>query len=99
MAARFPQASPTMGDHKVQTFSRLCNLRVIMDNWATVGQQVNQMCCTDYPQLHAINQIKKYCDKKSLITVIQAFVSTKQDFCSSMLASMKQSLLNKTQQV
>ena len=75
------------------------NLGVTMDSNACMEKQINKICRAGYGQLKAINRISHCLDRRSLEIVIHAFVTSRVDFCNSVLVGVKQSLLAKIQRV
>ena len=89
----------TIGESSIAQTHKARNLGVMMDVRATMEDHVNVMCRAAYAQLRAIKRLQPYLDQQSLETVVHAFVSSRLDFCNSLLAGINQRLLDKLQRV
>ena len=93
--------TPTLniGGHTIVPTNSARNIGVIMDSQASMEAHVNNICKKAYGQLHNICKIKRYIDRDSLECIIHAFVTTKLDFCNSVLCGIGQSLTVRLQRV
>ena len=85
--------------HQILPTQGARNLGVTMDSNACMEKQINKICRAAYGQLKAINRISHFLDRRTLEIVIHAFVTSRVDFCNSILVGVKQSLLAKIQRV
>ena len=68
------------------------NLGVLLDSDMSLEEHVNSICRTAYYHLHNIGKIRGYLDKVTAEQLIQAFVTTRLDYCNSLLFSIPNSL-------
>ena len=86
-------------DHEILPSKSVRNLGVTMDSNACMEQHVNKICRAAYGHLQAIRRIRHCLDRQSLEIIVHAFVTSRLDFCNSVLLGLKQSLLTKVQRV
>ena len=93
--------TPTLriGDHSITPTSTARNIGVMMDCHTTMEAHVSSICKSAYGQLHNISKLRRYVDRDSLEIIIHAFVTTKLDFCNSVLCGIGSSLSAKLQRV
>ena len=99
LAHKFNTPTLTIGDHAITPTLTARNIGVIMDSHATMEAHVNSVCKSAYQQLFNIRKLKRYLDKDSLECIVHAFVTTKLDFCNSVLCGIGSSLISKLQRV
>ena len=71
----------------------------IFDCTLSMAPQVNSVVKSAFYQLRNIARIKKYLSPKTIWLLVHAFVSSKLDFCSSLLYGIPKHLLRKLQSV
>ena len=86
-----------IGDALVQPSCSARNLRVILDSHLSFEKHIANTCKTSYMQLRTLQKIKPYLDRETLEIVIHAFVSSKLDFCNSLLYGASQQQIRKLQ--
>ena len=84
-------------DIKLSTSVR--NLGVIIDQDLSLKEQVNVICRSCYGHLRSIIQIRPYLTKSAAHTIVQSLVSSRLDYCNSLLAELPQYLIHKLQKV
>ena len=75
------------------------NLGVIIDQDLSLRQQVNAICRSCYGHLRSIIQIRPYLTKSAAHTIVQSLISSRLDYCNSLLAELPQYLIHKLQKV
>ena len=75
------------------------NIGVCFDNLIIMEKQITLICKSAFYHLHNIAKIRKFISFKDCETLIHAFVSTKLDYCNSLLSGLSQSQIQKLQYV
>ena len=75
------------------------NLGVIIDQDLSLKEQVNAICRSCYGHLRSIIQIRPYLTKSAAHTIVQSLISSRLDYCNSLLAELPQYLIHKLQKV
>ena len=91
--------SVDVGDVKVKPSSLAKNLGVNFDSVLSMESYVNSVCKSCSYHLYNIARIRGYLDRKTVETVVHALVSSKLDYCNSVLAGVSGKLLKRLQRV
>ena len=75
------------------------NLGVIINQDLSLRQQVNAICRSCYGHLRSIIQIRPYLTKSAAHTIVQSLISSRLDYCNSLVAELPQYLIQKLQKV
>jgi len=75
------------------------NLGVIFDANMSMVKHVNQVCSTAFYHLYNISKIRQFLDRITAERIIHAFVTTRLDYCNSLLFGIPDYLINKLQRV
>jgi len=75
------------------------NLGVTMDTSLMFDQHIKNVCKAAFAEIRNIGRIRKYLDEKSTSSLIHAYVTTKIDYCNSLLYGLPKSHLDKLQRV
>ena len=75
------------------------NLGVILDSHTTMNSQVNFICSKASQSIRSIGQIRKYLDQSTTEKLVHAFVTSKIDYCNSLLYGLPSTLLLKIQRL
>ena len=75
------------------------NLGVIMDETLSYDDHVKKVCKSSFFHLRNISRIRKYLTKKSVEVIIHALITTKLDYCNSLMYGLPKRLLSKLQSV
>ena len=94
---RFPPLR--IGNDVVHTSESARNLGVIFDECLTMEKHVSAMCKQGFFHLRNIAKIKPYLTEESLLTIAHAFVTSKLDYCNSLLVGLPSTLIDKLQSV
>ena len=102
-ASRFISSDPvqtvTIGTSSVSPSVVARNLGVAFDNDLKLTQHVIKICQSAAVAVYKIGQIRKYLDLKTTERLIHAFVTSRLDFCNSLLYGLPQYLIGKLQRV
>ena len=93
--------SPTLhiGDHQVVATSTARNIGVMMDSKASMEAHVLSVCRSSFVHIRNLSRIKKFLDSSSLERLVHAFITTKLDYCNSLLCGAPSTLINKLQRI
>ena len=75
------------------------NIGVCFDNLITMEKQTTLICKSAFYHLHNIAKIRKFISFKNCETLVHAFVSTKLDYCNSLLPGLSQIQIQRLQYV
>jgi len=88
-----------IGQHTVNTSKEARNLGVVFDQHLSMSNHVNNICCSASIALRHIGRIRKYLDNSSTERLIHAFISSKLDYCNSVLYGLPSKELDKLQHI
>ena len=88
-----------MGNELITFSTSTSNLSVIFDETLSFVQHIKQVCKSSFFHVRNISKIRKYLTKESLEVLIHAFVTSKLDYCNSLLYGLPKSLIRKLQSV
>ena len=89
----------TIGSARVEPAVTAKNLGVIFDSLLNMDAQVDAICKASYFQLHNIGRIRKYLDQQTVKTVVHSLVSSRLDYCNSVLSGVTDRNIRKLQKV
>jgi hypothetical protein len=75
------------------------NLGVIMDSSLRFEEHIKNVCQTAFGEIRNIGRIRKFLDEKSTASLVHAFVTSKIDYCNSLLYGLPKHQLDKLQRV
>ena len=75
------------------------DLGVWFDEHLNMQTHVNNICRSSFYYLYNIRKIRKYLTRQSAEILIHVFVTSRLDYCNSLLYSMPKSLIDKLQRV
>ena len=64
-----------------------------------MDSHINQVCKTAFYHIHNIRRISKYLSRESLKTLVHAFVTSRFDYCNSLLYGLPKYQISKLQRV
>jgi aerobic-type carbon monoxide dehydrogenase small subunit (CoxS/CutS family) len=88
-----------INSHIIEPTSMARNIGVIMDSHMSMESHVSSICKAAYFHIRNISRLKKYLDKDSLETIIHAFISSKLDYCNSLLCGISAAQLSRLQRI
>ena len=75
------------------------NLGSYIDDKLSMNSNINKVCNASFYYLHNIRRIRKHPSRDSSETLIHAFVSSRLDYCNSLLYGLPQVQIDKIQRV
>ena len=91
--------SITVGEYDIDPSLCVRNLGVWFDSHLSMSTHVTKLCNPAFYHLHNIRCIRKYLSRDSLLALIHAFVTSRLDFCNSLLYGLPKSQIVKLQRV
>ena len=92
-------ASLKVGDAVISSSAQCRNLGVIFDSKLDMKKHVAMVCRSALFQLRKIGTIRKYLSDDSCATLVHSFVTSRIDYCNSLLANLPNCVLSKLQKV
>ena len=92
-------SSITVGNTAIMKSSVVKNLGSYIDDKLSMNSHINKVCNTSFYYLHNIKRIRKHLSRDSSETLIHAFVSSRLDYCNSLLYGLPQVEIDKIQRV
>ena len=92
---------PTLhiGNQLVTPSSSAKNIGVIMDSHASMEAHISSVCRASYLHIRNIGRLKQYLDQDSLETIVHAFISSRLDYCNSLLHGVPSIHLHRLQKI
>ena len=88
-----------IGDAKVFPTTCVRNLGSWFDSELTMNTHINKACSAAFFHLHNIKRISQFLTQDSLLKLIHAFVTSRLDYCNSLLYGLPKSQIAKLQRV
>ena len=95
----FSQTSITVDSFVVPSSDKARNLGVIFDSSLTMMQQVNSVTKSCYNQIRKIAKIRKYLTVDAAKTLVHTHVTSRLDYCNSLLSLLPAYVVQKLQRV
>ena len=89
----------SVGNVNIKPCTKVRNLGVIFDNNMTMEDHVNNICKTSYFYIRLLGKLRKFLDKATGAMITHAFVTSRLDYCNSLLHGISSSLAAKLQHV
>ena len=89
----------TVGDTVVEAKSEVRNLGSWFDCHLNMSAHINKLCAAAFYHLHNISRIRRFLDLDATKALVHAFVTSRVDYCNSLLYGLAASNLNKVQRV
>ena len=99
LSAGIGSPSLHIGDHQVVATSSARNIGVMMDSKASMEAHVLSVCKSCFVHIRNLSRIKKFVNSSSLECLVHAFITTKLDYCNSLLCGAPSTLINKLQRI
>ena len=97
--SKISAGSLAVGDHQITPALEAKNLGCWFDQQLSMGTQINKICSASYFHLHNIRCIRKYLSTESTKKLVHALVTSRIDYCNSLLYGLPQTQLSKLQRV
>ena len=88
-----------VGDADIPRSDYATNLGSMWDSEMSMERHVNNICKSGFFQLRKISHLRKYLDSKATETIVHAFVSSKIDYCNSLLNGIPNYLVERVQRL
>ena len=88
-----------IGESMIEPKEHVRNLGVQFDSVCSMEKQVNSICKSAYHQIRNIGMIRKYLNTDATKSLVQAYVTSRLDYCNSLLYGISKELVNKLQRV
>ena len=89
----------TVGDTVVEAKSVVQNLRSWFDRNLDMSSHISKQCASAFYHLHNISRIRRFLSTDTTKALVHAFVTSRIDYCNSLLYGLPPSHLNKVQRV
>ena len=94
-----PLMSISVCDEEINLSSKARNIGVIFDTSMSMDNHIAAICKSAFYHLRNISRIRKYLSFHTAETLVHAFVSSRLDFCNSLLFGLPKQTLKKLQHV
>ena len=91
--------SDSVGDTAITPSRNVRNLGVLFDTQLNMESRVISVCKSAYYMIYNLRCIRKYFDQVSMKTVVHACITSKLDYCNSLLYGLPDSQIVKLQGV
>ena len=88
-----------VGEADIPKSDYATNLGTIWDSEMSMERQVNSICKSGFFQLRKIAQLRKYLDNDATEIIVHAFVSSRIDYCNSLLNGVPRYLTDRVQRL
>ena len=73
------------------------DLGVIFDSCLTMNEHISAICRSAYMHLHNIGRVRNCLDKKTAETLVHALITSRLDYCNSVLFGVSEKLIHRLQ--
>ena len=102
-SSRFSRLAPIpsimFGPHAIESVSEVRNLGVILDRHLNMSSNVNSICRSASLALRNIARVRKYLSQHNTERLVHAFISSKLDYCNSLLYGLPSTEIQKLQRI
>ena len=91
--------SVDIGGHAIVPSSTVRNLGVMIDSAGVMAKQISNICKGAFFMIRNISRIRRLLTTDAAKSLVHSFVSTKLDYCNSLLYGLPQYQLNRLQRV
>lgn len=88
-----------IGDDAIQPSGSARNLGVMLDKHLTLESHISNMCRVGYFHIRNIKSLKPMLNKDALISVVHAFITSRLDYCNSLLYGLPDKQIQKLQRI
>ena len=86
-------------DESIESSATVKNIGITFDSVMSMEPQVNSVCKSAFYHLRNLSRIRKYISMQSAEVLVHAFVTSKLDFCNSLLYGLTHQATQKLQSV
>ena len=94
---RLPFSYFSIGNERLTTTANARSLGVVVDDNMLFDAHVSDICRSSFNQLRNLSKIRKYLTRESSEIAVHAFITSKLDYCNSLLYSCSKTQLKKLQ--
>ena len=98
-AASMSNVTIKLGESDIKPSSTIRNLGVIFDSTFNMNYHVSSICKNAFWQIHQIGHIRKYLDTSTTEILINTLVTSKFDYCNSLLCGISDKNIKRLQRV
>ncbi len=88
-----------IGTENIGLSTNAKNLGVLFDPSLNLSTHISATCKSAFYQLHCLSRIKRYLTVEALKTAVHALISSKLDYCNSLLAGLPKGEIKRLQHV
>ena len=88
-----------VGDSDIHPVPIARNLGSWFDSRLSMATHITKICASSFYYIYNIRRIRKYLSQQSTETLVHAFITSRLDYCNSLLYGLPGCLLNKLQRV
>ena len=96
---RPPVDSLNFEGYSIAAKSSARNIGVLFDEALSLDQHIQSVCKSCFLHIHQLWKIRRYLSHNACVTLVHAFISSKLDFCNSLLYGLPKGSLKKLQHV
>jgi len=89
----------SVGNVNIKPCSKVRNLGVIFDCNMTMEDHVNNVCKASYFYIRLLGKFRKFLDKSTAAMLTHAFVTSRIDYCNSLLHGISKAVISRLQHV
>ena len=86
-------------DSEIKTVTSVKNLGVLIDNNLSMENHITKTCSAAFYHIYNINHMRKYLNRSHTEKIVHALITSKLDYCNSLLFGLSNSQLQKLQRV
>ena len=94
-----PSPSLKISGTTIEPSTTVRNLGVTLDTQLSMDKHISNICSTAHLHLHSIGKIRSYLTKSSTERIVHALITSRLDYCNSLLYGLPASKLNRLQRV
>ena len=83
----------------METAESVKNLGVILDAENSMQRNVANLCCINYYHLRELRRVRRYLNHETAVSVVNALVSSRLDYCNSLLYNTKKAYTSRLQRI
>ena len=88
-----------INNHEINPSQVVRNIGAHFDSTLSMKSHVTEICKKSYLQIRTINKVKHFLDRASLEQIIHAFITSRLDFCNSLLDGVNGIEINRLQKI
>src|SRR5271156_3642512 len=89
----------SVGNVNIRPCSKVRNLGVIFDCNMAMVEHVNSVCKASYFYIHLLGKLRKFLDKSAAAMLTHAFVTSRLDYCNSLLHGISKAVISRLHHV